>query len=168
MNGARRQKGNVTIYNQDLARMPEIPDVSVDAIVSISSLEHNTPEGLQDCLAELWRVLKPGGKLVATLGAAKSSDWFHEPSKGWCYTEATLRRVFDLPESAPSNYGEYDVLMAKLRDCTQLKNGLAPVYFQGGNNGMPWGKWDPKYQSVGVIKTRSATPLPGAPVRGRA
>lgn len=146
--------GTVYMYNQVLASMPDIPDGSVDAVVSISALEHNQPGELRACVAELMRVLKPGGKLVATLGAAKEQDWFHEPSKGWCYTEATLRDIFDLPADCPSNCDRYDELFEALRDCAELRDTLADFYFKSGNNGMPGGVWDPKYQPVGVVKVK--------------
>lgn len=147
--------GTVTIYNQDLANMSDIPDASMDAVVSISALEHNEPENLRLVVTELMRVLKPGGKLVATLAAAKKQDWFHEPSKGWCYTEATLHDIFELSADCPSNYECYDELFEALRDCTELRNDLADFYFKSGNNGMPWGVWDPRYQPVGVVKVKS-------------
>jgi ubiquinone/menaquinone biosynthesis C-methylase UbiE len=147
-------KGTIVIYNQDLQSIPDIADNSVDAIVSISALEHNSPEGLRDCLTELIRVLKPGGKLVATLVAAKDQDWFHEPSKGWCYTEATLRDIFNLPNNCPSNYDRYDELFETLQDCRELRDRLADFYFQSGSNGMPWGIWDLRYQPVGVVKVK--------------
>jgi len=150
-------KGTIVIYNQDLTSMPDIQDNSVDAIVSISALEHNSPEGLRDCLTELMRVLKPGGKLVATLAAAKEKDWFHEPSKGWCYTEATLHDIFNLPINCPSNYNRYDELFESLKNCNGLRDNLANFYFQSENNGMPWGIWDPQYQPVGVVKIKGCT-----------
>ena len=147
-------RGTVYIYNHDLKSMTDIPDESVDAIVSISALEHNLPDELKDCVTELMRVLKPGGKLIATMAAAKEEDWFHEPSKGWCYTEATLREIFDLPSDCPSNYDRCDELFESLRNCSELRNNLADFYFRSGNNGMPWGIWDPKYQPVGVVKIK--------------
>ena len=146
--------GMVFIYNQNLASMSDIPDDSVDAVVSISALEHNSPDGLRACVAELIRVLKPDGRLVATLHAAKEQDWFHAPSKGWCYTEATLRDIFDLSVDCPSNYDRYDELFEALRNCAELRDNLADSYFKSGNNGMPWGIWDPKYQPVGVVKVK--------------
>lgn len=148
-------RGTVTIYNQDLANISDIPDASLDAVVSISALEHNEPYALRGVVGELMRVIKPGGKLVATMHAARDEDWFHEPSKGWCYTEATLRDIFDLPADCPSNYDKYDEFFEMLRDCTELRYNLALSYFKSGNNGMPWGIWDPKYQPVGVVKLRS-------------
>lgn len=150
-----RERGSVTIYNQDLATMNDIPDGSLDAIVSISALEHNTLEGLCEVVTELMRVLKSGGILIATLGAARDSDWFHDPSRGWCLTENTLRRLFDLPEGCPSNYYQYDSLFETLRDCAELRDNLSRSYFRSGNNGMPWGVWDPKYQPVGIVKRKT-------------
>jgi ubiquinone/menaquinone biosynthesis C-methylase UbiE len=100
------------------------------------------------------RVLKPDGKLIATMAAAREEDWFHELSKGWCYSEATLREIFDLSSDCPSNYDRYDELFESLRNCNELCDNLADSYFQSGNNGMPWGIWDPKYQPVGVVKIK--------------
>lgn len=153
------ESGTVFLYNQDLASMREIPDSSVDAVVSISALEHNSPDELRACVDELMRVLKPGGKLVATLGAAKEQDWFHVPSKGWCYTEATLRGIFNLPVNCPSNFDQYDGLFLALRNCSELRDNLAGFYLKSGNNGMPWGIWDPKYQPVGVVKVKNCSQL---------
>ncbi len=144
--------GQVTIYNQDLTSLPLIPSDSVDAIVAVSALEHNSPDGLEAVVKELMRVLKPGGLLLATLGAAKHQDWFHEPSRGWCYTDNSLRRLFSLPGDTSSNYSQYDELFAALKNCDELRLNLADFYFNSGENGMPWGKWDPQYQSVGVRK----------------
>lgn len=147
--------GEVVLYNQDLSQMPELEDNSIDAIISVSALEHNTPSGLEKVVSELRRVLKPGGFLLATLCTARREDWFHEPSQGWCYTEATLRRLFHLSESAPSNYAHYDEYFAGLRNCAELRDNLADFYFHSGNNGMPWGKWDPQYQPVGICKVKN-------------
>ncbi len=132
--------------------MPDIKTHSLDAIVSISALEHNSPEELRAVVQELMRVLKPGGKLFATLAAVKDQDWFHQPSKCWCYTEATLRDIFKLDSGCPSNYEYYDELFVFLRDCAELRDNLTDVYFKSGDNGMPWGLWVPKYQPVGVVK----------------
>jgi SAM-dependent methyltransferase len=146
--------GRVLVYNQDLQNMPLIPDNSVDAVVAVSSLEHNAPDGLSGVVVELMRVLKPGGLLLATLGAARDADWFHEPSRGWCYSEASLRSLFGLAEEISSNYSHYDELLRDLKNCSELRDNLADFYFRSGDNGMPWGKWDPRYQSVGVCKQK--------------
>jgi SAM-dependent methyltransferase len=151
----RRRNGEVVIYNEDLSHLTEISDGSVDAVIAVSALEHNDPDQLEVVVAELMRVLKPGGRLVATLGAARGDDWFHEPSRGWCYSATTLRRIFNLSPDTRTNYDQYDRLLDQLRSCAELRDNLAAFYFRSGDNGMPWGIWDPAYQPVGVSKIKS-------------
>jgi SAM-dependent methyltransferase len=151
----KRETGVVVIYNQDLGNLTDIPDDSIDGIVAVSSLEHNSPDGLERVVDELLRVLKPGCAMLATLGAAKEVDWYHEPSHGWCYSEETLRRIFNISIDVQSNYDQYDRLFDALRDNNELKVNLASFYFRSNDNGMPWGKWDPKYQPVGICKVKT-------------
>jgi SAM-dependent methyltransferase len=146
--------GKVTLYHQDLKSLADLTDQSLDAIVAVSALEHNTPEGLSLVVTELMRVLKPGGLLVASLNAARDQDWWHEPSSGWCYGADSLRKLFDLPATLPSNYDRYDELFAALNNCSELRDHLAAFYSHSDKNGMPWGKWDPQYQPVGVCKQK--------------
>jgi SAM-dependent methyltransferase len=148
--------GIVVIYNQDLDHLDLVADNSLDGVVSVSALEHNDPEKLPQVLDELVRTLKPGAALLATLGSARDRDWLHEPSKGWCYTEPTLRQLFRLPADTPSNYEDYDRLFEELTHSEALRLGLARFYFQSGDNGMPWGVWSPMYQPVGVVKVKAA------------
>jgi SAM-dependent methyltransferase len=152
----RRAPGSVIIYNQDLKTLEAFEDNFLDAIVAVSALEHNAPGDLVLVVDELMRVLKPGGILLATLGAARDEDWFHEPSHGWCYTEASLRRLFGLSPQASSNYDRYDELFTSLNNCAELRDNLASFYSRSGDNGMPWGKWDPQYQTVGILKVKPA------------
>ena len=149
-------RGRVFVYNQDLQNLESIPSDSLDAVVALSALEHNPPQNLNPVVKELIRVVKPGGLLLATLGATQDADWFHKPSQGWCYTEASLRQAFDLPQSTPSNYENYTQYFNNLCNSAYLRDNLAGFYFQSGNNGMPWGVWDPKYQSVGVLKVKQS------------
>jgi SAM-dependent methyltransferase len=155
--GVTRTKapGRICIYNQDLSDLKNIPDESLDAIVAVSSLEHNTPEGLVEVVEELMRVLKSGGILLATLVAGQNEDWWHEASSAWCYSDDSLRRIFNLPDDTPSNYQRHDELLAELRNCSELRENLASFYYRSGENGMPWGKWDPQYQPVGVCKIKT-------------
>ncbi len=150
----RRAPGRVVFYHQDLKTLADIPDASLDAVAAVSALEHNDPQDLPRVVEELMRVLKPGGRLVATLCAARDEDWYHTPSAGWCYTGESLRQLFGLPAGTPDNYEQYDRLFAALKDCAELRDNLAQFYSRSGNNGMPWGKWDPQYQPVGVLKIK--------------
>jgi SAM-dependent methyltransferase len=146
--------GEVLIYNQDLRSLADIADGSIDEIVSVSALEHNTPDALQEVVAELFRVLRPGGRLIATLVASNREDWYHEPARAWCYSEATMRRIFGLDASVTSNYEQYDRLLESLRASAELRTNLAAFYYRSGANGMPWGKWEPQYQTLGVCKVK--------------
>jgi SAM-dependent methyltransferase len=149
-----RTPGGVIVYNQDLRDLKDIPDASVDTIVAVSALEHNSPEVLSEVVRELLRVLRPAGRLLATLGAARDEDWFHGPSQGWCYSEASLRRIFGIDPAVPSNFDQHDALLRELRGSADLRDNLAAFYFKSANNGMPWGVWDPTYQPVGVMITK--------------
>ena len=155
----RQSGGRVTIYNQDLVHLEEIKDSSLDAVVAVSALEHNTPQGLEQVVNEMMRILKPGGVLLASLNAARDQDWWHEASSGWCYTDSSLQKIFHLPTTTPSNYKHYDKLFTALHNSTELSDNLASFYFQSGDNGMPWGKWDPKYQPLGICKVKSSQEL---------
>jgi SAM-dependent methyltransferase len=150
------RRGAVVIYNQDLKNLVDIPDNILDAVVAVSSLEHNSPQDLEKVVLELMRVLKPGAKLLATLAAGGDKDWFHLPSRGWCYSEASLRRIFGFPSNVHSNYDQYDQHFEALRNCTELRDHLASFYARSGDNGMPWGVWDPQYQPVGVCKIKTS------------
>ncbi len=149
-----RQRGLVIIYNQGLDKLVDLGDNSIDVVVAVSSLEHNSPEDLEQVVAELMRVLKPGSTLLATLGAAKDRDWYHEPSKGWCYSEGSLRNLFNISSKIPSNYDQYDQHFEALQNCSELRDNLASFYFRSGDNGMPWGTWNPQYQPVGIRKIK--------------
>jgi ubiquinone/menaquinone biosynthesis C-methylase UbiE len=151
--GLGHSRGSVTIHRSTLDHLAAIPDASVDGIVSISSLEHNDLDNIPLVMQELWRVLRPGATLTATVGAGKT-DWYHEPSRGWCFSEATLKQAFGLSPSTPSNYDQYDEILEAVRTNEELRKGLAQSYFRSGNNGMPWGKWDPQYLSVGIRRQK--------------
>jgi len=151
----RQGSGCVWIYNQDLTELVDIPPESLDAVVSVSALEHNSPEGLEGVVKEVMRVLKPGGILLATLTASRDEDWWHEASKGWCYSAASLKRIFNLAPGAPSNYERYDELLESLRNCAELRDNLASFYSNTDQGGMPQGVWDPQYQPVGVCKIKT-------------
>lgn len=146
--------GSVIIYNQDLADLKDIASESIDAIASVSALEHNTPQNVPIVVAELLRVLKPGGAILATLTGIKDRDTWHNPSSGWCYSAQSLKRLFNLPEDTPDNYSSHDTILQALRNCDELRDNLARFYFESDQNGMPWGKWDPQYLPVGVWKVK--------------
>lgn len=146
---------DIIFYRSDLASMSLLENESVDAVVSVSALEHNSMAGTTSAIKECLRVLKPRGVMLATTSASNTADWYHEPSKGWCYSEGSLRKMFELSKSVDSNFDEYSEIMIGLRELgNELHIQLAPFYFSSGNNGMPWGRWDPAYVPVGVRKVK--------------
>jgi radical SAM protein with 4Fe4S-binding SPASM domain len=147
---------NTTIiyYKSDISTLELIESFSVDCVVSISAIEHNNIEHISNCMKELKRVLKIGSPMFITTSATDSNTWFHEQSKGWCFSEKSLKLFLGInPET--SNFHNYKILMDELCKCTFLKEQLAPHYFKSGNNGMPWGKWEPKYMPVGITLINS-------------
>ncbi|MFQ5922234.1 MAG: class I SAM-dependent methyltransferase [Anaerolineales bacterium] len=147
--------GRVMLHRRDLDDLSNLEDGAFDVVVSVSALEHNEIENIPKVGVELERVLKPGGLLLVTMSAARDEDWFHEPSEGWCLTEDSLRRIFSLSPESKSNFSEYDSLFEKIRDNETLQQRLAPMFHESGRSGMPWGKWDPQYQPVGVRKRKA-------------
>jgi SAM-dependent methyltransferase len=144
--------GRIFIYRSNLNNMALLPDNFVDGVISISALEHNNHQDFTRCLNEILRVAKRGCILALTVSASQSGDWFHEPSKGWCYSESSLRNLFRLPITAKSNFTRKEEFMDKLRkEGNKLHKRLDAMYYRSGNNGMPWGKWDPRYQPVGIV-----------------
>lgn len=148
--------GKIFIYKCDLKDMSLLPDNFVDGVVSVSALEHNEHKDIKNCVAEILRITKPSGPLLLTVSASLSTDWFHQPSKGWCFCEGSLKDLFDLPENVCSNYSEKENIFNLLKqENNELHARLAPFYFKSGDNGMPWGRWKPEYQPVGIRKIKS-------------
>lgn len=143
-------------YRCDFTDMRLIRDDWIDCVVSVSALEHNEHESVKKAVQEFLRVLKPQHKMLLTVSAALTRDWYHEPSKGWCYSEETLKRLFQLPHNTPSNFSQREAIFASLRKPNnELHRNLERFYFQSGNNGMPWGIWNPQYLPVGILKFKS-------------
>lgn len=128
----------ITFYKSDFRDMANIPSESIDAIVSISAIEHTEDKNIKKISEEFNRILKPGGKMVITTSAAKI-DWYHKLSKGWCFSEKTLRDAFVLVPEVLSNFDNYDSIFEKTKSSKELQERLDPVYFKSGNNDMPWG-----------------------------
>lgn len=148
-------KGSVRFLNKDLRRLAEIRDNSVDIVISISALEHNELiSNVKEIIQELDRVLVSGGMMLITLPASAEKDWFFSPAYSWCFTESTLRDLFDLDNDSSSNFHEYRNFFEKLSKSETLKKNISLRYYFQPKSGMPWGKWDPKYLPVGIIKIK--------------
>lgn len=143
-----RKLGEIEWVVGNLCGMPEITDNSFDAVVSLSALEHIPINILPSAVSEINRSLKQGGAwAVTTSGTEQVKTWYHEPSKGQCFSEDDFERLFDATLD-----GELDAENAiiKYRESNYLKRNLSYFYKKSGDNGMPFGEWDPKYIPVGL------------------
>lgn len=147
----KKRYGSITFYKADFRDMKEIPNNSIDCIVSVSALEHNKQKDIKKAVTEFNRVLKPNGVMFLTTSATDRDDWFHKPSQGWCFSEKTLIDLFSL-NNPDSNFDDYAILFQKLKNSQYLQENLSSYYFHSEKGGMPWGKWNPLYQPVGITK----------------
>jgi hypothetical protein len=67
-----------------------------------------------------------------------------------------VRKVFGIDPDIVSNYDQFDEILQKTRSSSEMRRRLARSYFRGPNNGMPWGRWDPTYLSVGIRRVKPA------------
>ena len=148
----RKEAGMVTTLGRiewirgNLCNLGDIPDASYDAIVSLSALEHIPIDQLPQALNEISRVLKPGGRWAVTTSAThEETTWFHKPSQGYCYSNADLRKIFNA-----SGDGQAQFILDKYRRNAYLQKHIPLRYNFSGENGMPWGRWNPVYIPVGL------------------
>lgn len=149
----QKRYGKIIYVMGDFTDLKDFPNESVDCVVSVSALEHADHADIKKAAGELERVLKPGGYMFLTVGTAKEKDWFFEPGLAWCFSERTLKDLFGL-EDCPSNYDQYDQLFDRLKGSREIKNRVPKEYFGSGENGLPWGRYEPKYQPVGIVKSK--------------
>ncbi|MBU0568823.1 methyltransferase domain-containing protein [bacterium] len=150
---AKFQYGKLKYYKADIRQMDYLEDNSIDCIVSVSAVEHNDHKGVKDAVCEFIRILKSGSPMFITTSATDREDWFHEPCKGWCFSEKSLKELFCL-DNPGSNFRDFDTIFDKLKANQEMRARLADFYYRSGNNGMPWGIWDPEYQPVGIVKIK--------------
>jgi ubiquinone/menaquinone biosynthesis C-methylase UbiE len=151
-----KHTGTIHFIRGDMADLKMLDDESIDAIVSVSSIEHLGSDLLPSAVKEMKRVIKKGGRILITTSAAEKDDYFHEPSIGWCYSERTIMNIFSLSIDCKSNWDEYREVMERIRNSSRLRELMSFSYRLSGRNGMPWGVWDPKYLPVGIkLKTNA-------------
>jgi len=146
-----RKPGIISYFCLDMSKMEPLANSSVDAVVSLSAIEHMEPATIGNAVQEFKRVLKPKGKIIITTSAAEEKDWFHKPSKGWCFGEESIKKLFDFDSETLSNWNLYRELMKQFSESEELKKRIPFCYKLSGENGMPWGIWDPKYLPVGIV-----------------
>lgn len=143
------ERPRISLYRCDATSMKELADHSVDVVISVSALEHNEPAQIRRIAREAERIVRPGGLLLHTMSACREGQQFHEPSHSHLLDATHLADIFSL-SNPDSNFAQFAVFETRLRQATHLPRWLAHSYYEGGNNGMPWGIWNPAYVPVGV------------------
>ena len=147
--------GRIDFYRANFSDLSFLMDNQIDAIVSTSAIEHNEDlTMLKGCIREFERILKEKSYLFITTSATNGESWFHEPSKGWCFNESTIKGIFNLKNDCLSNFDTYETIFNNIRNNEFLKNNMPGYYYKNENCGMPLGIWDPKYIPVGIIKQK--------------
>ena len=85
--------GKIKFIRAAFHDMP-LKDEEVDALVSVSAIEHSDPKLMGKNISEMKRVTKKGSPLYITTSATgKEKDWFHNKTQGWCFSKETLRGI---------------------------------------------------------------------------
>ncbi len=150
---SKNKPGKISLYQADIRNMSDISSESIDAVVSISAIEHMEPNSINNAIQEFMRILKADKPMIVTTSASKSGDWYHQPSEGWCFSLQTISLMFGLENNEEIEFSEFDKILAEYKENTFLRKRLASVYFISDKNGMPKGVWNPMYIPVGIIKT---------------
>ena len=101
------------------AAFHDIPltDKEVDAMVSVSAIEHADPKLMQKNINEMKRVVKKGKPLLITTSATgKNKDWFHEKTQGWCFSKETFSEIIgdDLHDNYNPELAEKNILSSDI------------------------------------------------------
>jgi SAM-dependent methyltransferase len=150
----KKERGRIALFSEDLRDMHFIKEESVDAAVSVSAIEHNPDkEDVRKIACELFRILKRDSVMLITTSALPGKDVFHKPSRGWCFCEDTLSSLFGLSDYE-TNFDLFESYIKKLKEDTYLKSNLDGFYYSSGDNGMPYGIWDPAYVPIGIRRRK--------------
>ena len=149
----RADKPTIVLYHGALEALSELSTASIDAVVSVSALEHNKPADVAAILTELTRVTRPGAPLLLTVSAARDNATFHAPSHSYLLNEAELVSTYGLQEPL-SNFSEYERIAQALRTPRYLERWMSYTYDDRQDNGMPGRVWAPAYLPVALRKMR--------------
>ncbi len=150
---SRPGQATITLYHGALESLGELSDGSVDAVISVSALEHNAPHDIAPILAELARVTRAGAPLLLTTSAGRVNGEFHAASHSYLLNEAGFTTTYGLHEPL-SNFAEFDDIARALKAPRYLDRWLSYTYDDRQDNGMPGRVWAPAYLPVALRKMR--------------
>ena len=106
---ARTGRPTIVLYHGALEALGELADASIDAVVSVSALEHNQPADIVPILTGLQRVTKPHGALYLMVSATRDHEQFHASIHSFLLNESGLIRTYSLTNPR-SNFCRYDAI----------------------------------------------------------
>ena len=155
----KNKPGTITVIQNDMRQMSQVDDQSVDAVVSVSAVEHLQPDQLTSVFTEFARVMKPEAPMILTTNASGTEeDWFHEPSQGWCFSQGSMAAWFGRASIFERRFSNFDNFLADYQKNDFLRQRLATFHFYSDKSGMPNGIWNPLYIPVGVVALRGDLP----------
>jgi SAM-dependent methyltransferase len=106
--GLHRSAMQAELFEHDMEGLP-YPDGSFDSVISVLALYHNRLEGLQKSIAEVHRVLRPGGYFLVWLISRKEYDTeIHLPGAEEI-EPYTLTKGGDVPDAGiPHHFSDED------------------------------------------------------------
>jgi ubiquinone/menaquinone biosynthesis C-methylase UbiE len=87
--------GKITYLRAPFHEIP-LESNSVDAVISISAIEHADIEVFDNNISELLRVLRDGSPFLLTTSATKEKENIYlKKCEGWCFSLDSLKKYFD-------------------------------------------------------------------------
>ncbi len=147
----KKYKGSIKILQASFNEIP-LESNSVDAVVSISAIEHNDFDLNGRAVSEFERILNNNGvSLVTTSVADQEKSWFHKESMGWCFSEKDINDIF-----GADLIGKYEAVKKRMLSSTVLKKRLSMAYKISSRNGLPHGDFNKiQYLPVGIMRKKS-------------
>ena len=104
------------VVEADMCGIP-FADAAFDAVLSLDVLEHNTRSGLERAIGEVWRVLRSGGRMLASF--ALRTRWLGKDEPGRDMIEDNTLRSYG-PEEMVHHLVDEDELRGLLREFRAL------------------------------------------------
>lgn len=148
--------GRITFVKGSFNDIP-LDSSSIDVVISVSAFEHNDYESMPISISEFERVLRDKGKMFITTSAAETEDWYYQNAQGWCLTNKTLSKWFDVPQIDESglSFGE---ILHRLKCSRIIKKRISSAYKYDRKSSVPLGDLSKvPYIPVGVLKTKTVS-----------
>ena len=150
------QAGEIEYHQACLDDLACLESGEFDAVISVSALEHNSPEKIPKIMSELRRTAKCGALMLLTISTSPKGGE-HRPSHSWLLTEDEIVKAYSMPDGYITNFAHMAQINQEMQTPSRMHRWLASSYYRGGDNGMPWGKWAPQYLPMALAIINAAS-----------